>query len=304
MNYTGLLSYQSPEEIKEKAIKLLEHVENKVRKSRSFFNRLFGHTIDFEEAAEIVTRAANLFKYIEMWKSSGDAFVRSAQLLLYNNQYSMNAASNFVNASKVFKRIDNYEAINCMYNAIDIYVNKGNFYTAAKCYMDIAEIYDKDLFETDKAIEHYEKASDYYRGDGNNKLSGDCTLRAAMLYVQREEFMKAATMYEQVGYDRVDTELLRYGVKKQFFYAVICNLCVDIINAKSALDKYKSAYPVFKDFIECKLIEKLLDAYDNEDVDAFTEAIREHDNVSKIEDVMVTMLLRIKKSITENKSLC
>ncbi|QRM15301.1 alpha-SNAP-like protein [Mudlarkpox virus] len=287
-------------EIEEKAKKLLDDADKKIKSNKSFFKNLFGNPIEFEEASEMVRSAANLFKSIKQWDSAGKAFIKSAQLLLNNNQYSIAAASGFVDAANVFKKVNNHEAINCLYNAINIYIYTGNFNTAAKCHINIAEIYDNDLFEIDKAIEHYNKASDFYRGEECNKLSSDCILKAALLYIQKEDFIKAAYMFEQVGYDRMNCIMLKYTCRQQFFYSVICNLCVDILNAKLALERFKNVLPAFEDFRECKFIEKILAACDNEDVDAFTNAVIEYDNISKIDDVVVSMLLRIKKSIPEN----
>ncbi|AYP74285.1 alpha-SNAP-like protein [Fowlpox virus] len=290
-------------EIEERAKTLLKDAEKKTNNSKYFFKSLFGPPIEFEEASEMVKQAANLFKSIKQWNSAGKAFIKSAQLLLNNNRYSIMAASSFVDAANVLKKVDSYEAINCLHNAINIYIYIGNFNSAARCHVNIADIYDKDILDIDKSIEHYEKASDFYRGEGCNKLSNDCILQAASLCVQKEDFIKAAYIFEQVGYDRMNCTMLKYTCRQQFFYSVICNLCVDILNAKLALERFKNAFPAFEDFRECKFIENILMACDNEDVDMFTNTIREYDNISKIDSMVVSMLLRVKKSISENKSL-
>ncbi|UWX11148.1 CRPV-039 [Crowpox virus] len=287
-------------EIEEKATKLLEEAERKSKNSKSFFKNLFGFPIDTEQASELANRAANLFKSIKKWEYSGKAFLMSAQLILDNDQYSIEAASNFVDAYNVFKRVDVQEAINCLNKAINIYVYLGKFNTAAKCHLNIAEMYDKDALDIDKAIENYEISSDYYRGDGHTKLSDDCMLKVALLFIQKEEFIKAASIFEKIGYDRMNSSMLKYAARQQLFYAAICHFRVDVLNAKLAIKRYKKVFPAFEDFRECKFIEKIIESYENEDVDTFTNIVREYDNISKLDNIIISMLLNIKKSITSN----
>lgn len=61
------------------------------------------------------------------------------------------------------------EAISCLQRAIEIYIDMGKFTQAAKHHMSIAEIYETNLVDLDKAVEHYEKAADYYKGEESNR---------------------------------------------------------------------------------------------------------------------------------------
>lgn len=38
------------------------------------------------------------------------------------------------------------------------------------------------------------------------------------------------------------------------FRAALCHLCVDLTNAKIAVEKYEEMYPAFQDSRECKLL--------------------------------------------------
>ncbi|XP_041090419.1 alpha-soluble NSF attachment protein-like isoform X2 [Polyodon spathula] len=52
----------------------------------------------------------------------------------------------------------------------------------------------------------------------------------------------------------------------------------------------------------CKLVKKLLDAHEEQNVDAFTESVKEYDTISRLDQWLTTMLLRIKKTIQGEES--
>lgn len=51
----------------------------------------------------------------------------------------------------------------------------------------------------EKAIQHYEQASDYFRGEENNSSANKCLLKVAMFAAQMENYEKAIQIYEQVS---------------------------------------------------------------------------------------------------------
>ncbi|WPD90962.1 alpha-SNAP protein [Avipoxvirus sp.] len=99
-----------------------------------FFKNLFGPPIEIEEAAGMVSHAANLFASVQLWECAGKAFFKSGDMLLQKNKNSIAAASSFVDAANAFKKIDSYEAINCLSKAIEVYTCLGKFYTVARCH--------------------------------------------------------------------------------------------------------------------------------------------------------------------------
>lgn len=55
--------------------------------------------------------------------------------------------------------------------------------------------------------------------------------------------------------------------------------------------------PAFEDSRECKLVNKLIEAHDNSSADSFAEAIADYDKITRIDEWLTTILLRIKKTI-------
>uniref|UniRef100_A0A670Y953 NSF attachment protein beta n=1 Tax=Pseudonaja textilis TaxID=8673 RepID=A0A670Y953_PSETE len=238
------------------AAQLLAEAEKRVKSSQSFLRGFFGGNTKLEEACEMYTRAANMFKIAKNWS----------------------------------------EAINCLNAAIDIYTDMGRFTIAAKHHITIAEIYESELVDIEKAIAHYEQSADYYKGEESNSSANKCLLKVAGYAAQLEQYQKATEIFEQVGIT-MDNPLLKHSAKDYFFKAALCHFIVDELNAKLALEKYEEMFPAFTDSRECKLLKKLLEAHEEQNSEAYTEAVKEFDSISRLDQWLTTMLLRIKKSI-------
>lgn len=148
-----------------------------------------------------------------------------------------------------------------------------------------------------QAIAHYEQAADYYKGEESNSSANKCLLKVAAYAAQLEQYQKAIEIYEQVGTNTMDNPLLKYSAKEYFFKAALCHFIVDELNAKLALEKYEEMFPAFTDSRECKLLKKLLEAHEEQNSEAYTEAVKEFDSISRLDQWLTTMLLRIKKTI-------
>ncbi|KAI2653901.1 Alpha-soluble NSF attachment protein [Labeo rohita] len=283
------------------AMALMAEAEKKVKSSQSFFGSLFGGSSKMEDACDLYGRAANMFKMAKNWSAAGNAFSQAA-LLHLQMQSKHDAATNFIDAGNAFKKSDPQEAINCLNRAIEIYTDMGRFTIAAKHHVSIAEIYETELVDIDKAIAHYEQAADYYKGEESTSSANKCLLKVATYAAQLEQYPKAIEIYEQVATHAMDSALLKYSAKDYFFKAALCHFCVDMLNAKLAIQKYEEMFPAFSDSRECKLVKKLLDAFEEQNVDAYTDAVKEYDTISRLDQWLTTMLLRIKKSIQEDEN--
>ncbi|NXA25748.1 SNAA protein, partial [Ibidorhyncha struthersii] len=240
-----------------------------------------------EEACDIYARAANMFKMAKNWSAAGNAFCQAAQLHL-QLQSKHDAATNFVDAGNAFKKADPQASF---------FRFQGRFTIAAKHHISIAEIYETELVDIEKAIAHYEQAADYYKGEESNSSANKCLLKVATYAAQLEQYQKAVEIYEQVGTSAMDSPLLKYSAKEYFFKAALCHFCIDMLNAKLAVQKYEEMFPAFTDSRECKLVKKLLDAHEEQNIDAYTDAVKEYDSISRLDQWLTTMLLRIKKTI-------
>lgn len=178
------------------------------------------------------------------------------------------------------------EAISCLLKAIEIYTDMGRFTMAAKHHQSIAEMYESEAVDLERAVHHYEQAADYFRGEESNSSANKCLLKVAQYAAQLENYEKAIQIYEQAGYTflaiieivickemtvkplcnfhsvlivqvasaSLESSLLKYSAKEYFFRAALCHLCVDVLNAQHAIERYQEQYPAFQDSREYKLI--------------------------------------------------
>uniref|UniRef100_A0A674C0Y5 Beta-soluble NSF attachment protein-like n=1 Tax=Salmo trutta TaxID=8032 RepID=A0A674C0Y5_SALTR len=281
------------------AMQLMAEADKKVKSSGSFLGGMFGgshHKV--EDACEMYARAANMFKMVKNWTAAGNAFCQGARLHM-QLQNKLDSATSFVDAGNAYKKADPQEAINCINAAIDIYTDMGRFTIAAKHHITIAEVYESELVDIEKAIAHYEQAADYYKGEESNSSANKCLLKVGHYSAQLEQYPKAIEIYEQVATNTMDNPLLKYNAKEYFFKASLCHFIVDELNAKVLLSllMYEEMFPAFADSRECKLLKKLLDAHEEQNCEAFTEAVKEFDSISRLDQWLTTMLLRIKKTI-------
>ncbi|XP_017786060.1 PREDICTED: alpha-soluble NSF attachment protein [Nicrophorus vespilloides] len=286
----------------QKAQALIAEAEKKLNSSKSFFGSLFGGSTKVEDAVECYQRAANLFKMAKNWASAGSAFCEAANL--HSKAGSRHdAATNYVDAANCYKKSDIEEAVNCLLRAIEIYTDMGRFTMAAKHHQSIAEMYESDCVNLERAVQHYEQAADYYRGEENNSSANKCLLKVAQYAAQLENYDKAITIYQDVAMSSLESSLLKYSAKEYLFRAALCHLCVDILNAQHAMERYIQMYPALQDSREYKLIQTLIEHMEDQNVDGFTDAVKDYDSISRLDQWYTMILLRIKKTLNENPDL-
>ncbi|RZF46430.1 hypothetical protein LSTR_LSTR012505 [Laodelphax striatellus] len=286
----------------QKALQLMADAEKKLTSSKGFLGSLFGGSSKVEEAVECYQRAANMFKMAKKWGQAGNAFCEAANLHTKAGSRH-DAASNFVDAANCYKKSDPNEAVQCLLKAIEIYTDMGRFTMAAKHHQTIAEMYETEAVDLDRAVQHYEQAADYFKGEESNSSANKCMLKVAQYAAQLENYDKAIKIYEQVASSSLESSLLKYSAKEYFFRAALCHLCVDVLNAQHAMDRYVELYPPFQDSRESKLLKVLMDHMEEQNADGFTEAVKDYDSISRLDQWYTTILLRIKKQVNDNPDL-
>jgi len=250
----------------------------------------------YEEASEFYVKAANLYKVAKKWGEAGKAFLKSADCQI-KAQSKHEAATNYVEAANCFKKVDVPESINCLKLAIEIYLDMGRFPIAAKHHKDIAEQYEGES-NLEEAIKHFTTAAEYYASEEAGSSANQCLLKVAQFAAQLEKYDLAIEKFEQVAQASIDNTLLKWSVKEYLLKAGFCHLATtDIITARRALEKYQEMDVTFGSTRECIFLKNLTDAYENGDIDAFTNVVVEYDRLSPLDNWKTSILLRIKKSI-------
>ncbi|KAF9413749.1 hypothetical protein BGZ94_000634 [Podila epigama] len=257
----------------------------------------------YEEAAELYTKAGNIFKMAKRWKESGDTFCKAATMQLNMNERD-EAASTYINASKSYKKCSPQDAISSLEKAIEILTEKGRFQSAAKHQEDIASIYESELIDLEKAMQAYEVAADWYSGEASTALAHKCLLKVATFAAQLGQYDKAIEKFEEVASASLDNQLMKWSLKEYFLKAGLCHLATgDIVSAHNAVERYCEMDVTFRSTRECQFLQSILNAVDTSDVGLFTGCVVEFDQLTKLDNWKTKILLEIKNSIGEESSL-
>ena len=80
---------------------------------------------------------------------------------------------------------------------------------SAKHHQAIAEIYESEMIDLEKAMQHYRQAADYFKGEESSSSANKCLLKVAQYAAQMEK-------YEQVGLDDKTPEKARIPAGPDF----------------------------------------------------------------------------------------
>lgn len=287
----------------QKARQLIAEAEKKLSSSsKGFFSQFIGGGNKTDEAIDCYVRAGNMFKLARKWDEAGGAFFQAGTLYLKSNE-KHDAATNFVDAANCFKKTNPEESIKSLEKAVEIHSDMGRFTSVAKHHENIAEIYEKEVGNQEKAIDHYQHAADFYAGEESKTSAQKCLIKVANYSALIDHLDKAIKLYEQIGKSATENSLLKYSSKEYFFKAGLCHLCIDLLNCQQALSRYIELSPSFEDSREYKFLVKLIENLEEEDADAFSETVKQFDSISRLDQWYTKMLLKIKRQISSNDDL-
>lgn len=270
-----------------------EEFEKKAEKKISGWG-LFGSK--YEDAADFYDKAANCFKLAKSWDRAGSTYVKLSNC--YTKLDSKHeAAQAYADAGHCYKKTSAKEAISCLEQAANLFLDNGRFNMAGKYYKEIAELYELEQ-NFEQAIIYFEKAADIYQSEEATTAANQCNAKVAQFAAQLEQYQKAIQIYEDIGRQSLNNNLLKYGVKGHLLNAGICQLCKgDVVAITNALDRYQEMDPTFSGTREYKLLVDLAAAVDEEDAVKFTDAVKEFDSMTQLDAWKTTLLLRVKEAI-------
>ncbi|KAN0100581.1 Soluble NSF attachment protein, SNAP domain containing protein [Tylopilus felleus] len=273
---------------------LVEKADKKANSSTGWFS---SSSTKFEEAGDLYQQAANAFKLDKQFRDAGDAFAREAECREMCKEIN-DAANAWWNAAKAYKRGYPDLAIQALSQTITHLTASGRFRQAADREKEIAQIYQHELNDIQKACESLERAGDWYSQEDATATANACYKDAADLHAELEEYPRAIQRYEQVADQSLMSALTKYSVKEYWLKACLCALAMkDSVTAKRNIQKYMSQDPTFASTRECKFVNAIIDAIQAEDQQAFTGCVVEYDQVVKLDNWKTMILLKIKHTI-------
>nr|GEV52394.1 alpha-soluble NSF attachment protein-like [Tanacetum cinerariifolium] len=223
----------------------------------------------FEDAGDLYEKAANCYKLAKSWDQAGAVYVKLAECHLKMDS-KHEAANSYADAGHAYKK------------------------TNTKGFIEIAELYEQEQ-NLEQAIAYYDKAADLFQGEEVTTSANQCKQKIAQFSAQLEQYQKAIEIYEEIARQSLNSNLLKYGVRGHLLNAGICQLCKgDVVAITNALERYQELDPTFSGTREYKLLADLAAAVDEEDVAKFTDAVKEFDSMTKLDEWKTTLLLRVK----------
>lgn len=107
----------------------------------------------------------------------------------------------------------------------------------------------------------------------------------------------------KIGTASIENALLKYGAKDHFFRAGLCHLCIDHLNCQQAIARYESILAAFADSREANFLKQLAQSVDENNVENFTNTVKDYDSMSRLDNWCTTLLLRVKKTMNEEPDL-
>ncbi|KAG9126964.1 vesicular-fusion protein S17 [Ceratobasidium sp. 392] len=282
------------------AQQLLAKAEKKAAGSSGWFS---SSSSKYEEAGDLYQQAANSFKIDKLWKEAGDAFTKEAQCREQAGEKD-DAANAYWNAAKAYKRGFPDLAANALTSTISLLTKAGRFRQAADREKEIGQIYLQDAQDLSKACESFERAGEWYAQEDAMATANACFKDAADLHAELGHYSHAIARYEQVADHSLTSALTKYSVKEYWLRAGLCALAMqDTVTARRNLSKYGQQDVTYPSTREAKFINSLIEAVDASDKEAFTQAVFEYDQVTKLDNWKTTMLLNIKRGIADEMGL-
>ncbi|KAJ9516507.1 hypothetical protein QJQ45_011142 [Haematococcus lacustris] len=252
----------------------------------------------YEDAVELLEKAANNYKLGKCWNDAVDAYTKLAECQL-KCESKHEAASAYVEAAKVAAKTQPQLSTELLQKAVGIYTDMGRLNMAARQLKEIGEITEKSGPKAE-SITFYEQAADLFETEGSTSEATKCRLKIAEFSAEAGQYGKAVQIYEDAAKRAVENNLLKFSARGYLLNAGICGLCylrVDDIEAK--IDKYRDIDLQFGGSREDMLMQGLLEAFRKGDDSMFATHLSEFDSVIKLDAWKTRILLAAKRRLQD-----
>eukprot|EP01083_Nonionella_stella_P269143 910353_1 len=258
----------------------------------------------YEDAAELYQKSGNAFKVGGFFKEAGDSYNMAADLYKNKLKNGMEASKNLTETGHCYKKVDTKAAIQSYRSSIEILCDSGRLTQAARLSKEVAELFENDDSGEDNAvlaIESYQQAAELYEMEQQKSQGAQCLAKVAELSSAAQDppdFIRAADIYETLGKNCLDSQLLKYNAKGHFLHCVLCHLANrDSVAAGQAMSRFSSLDYTLRESREGKFADSLIECVDGSDGEGFATACFEFDRISKLDPWKTTILLSIRKAV-------
>jgi tetratricopeptide (TPR) repeat protein len=257
-----------------------------------------------EEAAELLTSAANIYKIRKDWKKAGETYEEIARLEL--EQGGSTAYVHYQNAAHCFSFVDKVRSNQNLDAAIESCVKAGKYMQAGKTAQRIATECEEN-FDYPNAIDKYKKAAEYFAMESQNtkSMQQQCLLKVADLMCisnHKDMFTEAPKIYEKLGMQYLTVPLLKSSAKDMFFKNVMCYVAKkDEVTAEVNLKKYLLEDPTFDDTRDSKFLKAVIKCITEPyDVEGFRKEVQSYKTVRELDKWKLNMFAMAIKNIEKD----
>lgn len=260
-------------------------------------------TTKFDDAADLYKKAANQYRVAKEHDLAGAAYEKAGR----NAELAGNpteAMMYYMDAGKAFAQESAGEAIRMYTLTLDMQRDSGKFTNAAKTLKIIGGLYEADM-RVPEAIRAYSEAAELYQTENSQSTANQLLLTVADLQAGEGNYADAIDLYQRVAASSLESALTKWSVSDYYFKASICSLvreCQQSNECKmteEALDNYVDSHPAFQTSREFTLMKKLLEAYAAGDVQEFTDALFEYNQISPLDAFKSNLLVKVKRRMVE-----
>ena len=268
--------------------------------------RLFDKKGKYTEAADLFTKAGNAYKSVRDFAKAGDAFSRAATCWQAVDELN-DAAYQSAEAGRMFaKQPETSEkAIESFRFAAQNYRENAKFSNAAKILVEASQTF-REIGEIDKAVDALKDAAQLYDDENQPVQSSTQLAVVGDLLSQKKDWLEAAKIYKDVATRRMGDRLTQLSAGEYFTKSVACQMAADdSIGGENMLREFVNLNPGWERTRDCQLLQKTLKAMNDNDVEAFTSALAEYDQVKRLDSWMIDTFTAIKKLIEgDDEDLC
>jgi alpha-soluble NSF attachment protein len=202
------------------------------------------------------------------------------------------------------------DAVAAYQSAVALLIDAGRLTQAAKLCKECAELYETEEIALDEkspvvlAIEAYDQAAELFGMEDSKSQASACYAKVAELCsaaLDPPDLLRAAQLYDQLGRNCLDSNLLKFNAKGYFLQSILCSLANnDAVGAEQALAKYEGVDYTFGESREGKFARQLVECVAGMDVESFATACFEYDRISKLDPWKTSMLVKVKRSIQDD----
>jgi len=279
---------------------LLQKADKAAATASGGFSLFGGREQKWENAADLYNQAANAFRLQKSNKEAGQAFEKKADIELTKLNEPDDAANTMQEAFKMYRKDHAVDAARVIEVAINHYTSKGNFRRAATQKQNVAELYEVEIGDQQKAMEAYETAASWFESDNAEALANKLYLKVADIAALKGDYYKAIENFDKVATTSVSNNLMKWSVRDYFLKAALCHLATgDLVATTRAIQKYVAMDSTFVGTREHQLITDLAETVEAGDQEAFADKLFQYDQMSKLDKWKTEILLKIKGAIEE-----